>query len=175
MKLVLNGDTGDIGPQGEQGEIGPEGPIGYEATVTDLTTDWVENTATITVSQVTDDSAIIFNTGINDDWHKFGLEATAQATDSITFTCDTTPTVDITFEVLIGLGADAAEVPIEEIKLNGILVTPVNKAVDITSLPVFDTEPTSAWAGPGMKMVILETEPTTYYDGWIYVLAEQVV
>ena len=64
---------------------------------------------------------------------------------------------------------------IEEVKVGGTALTPdENKNVDITFLPTTTTEPTKAWTGGGHKIVILSSEPTTKYAGWIYLIEEEV-
>ena len=76
---------------------------------------------------------------------------------------------------IVGSGGSGEENTIESISVNGVDIAPdENKNVDITFLPTTTTEPTEAWTGGGHKIVILSSEPETKYDGWIYLIAEEV-
>lgn len=63
---------------------------------------------------------------------------------------------------------------IEGVKVGGTSLTPASKIVNITFLPTTTTAPTAAWTGGGHKIVILSSEPTTKYAGWIYLIEEVV-
>ena len=64
---------------------------------------------------------------------------------------------------------------IEGVKVGGASLTPDgSKNVNITFLPTTTTAPTAAWTGGGHKIVILSSEPTTKYAGWIYLIEEVV-
>jgi hypothetical protein len=74
----------------------------YEATVTALATNWEDNLLEIEVMGVTTDTPIIINAAAGSKWYKFGMQAIQQDTNTIVFSCDTTPNEDITFSMLIG-------------------------------------------------------------------------
>lgn len=50
----------------------------------------------------------------------------------------------------------------------------INKPTIPTALPVetLTTAPEAAYAGPGLKVVYLSSEPATKYSGYIYMIAE---
>jgi hypothetical protein len=52
----------------------------------------------------------------------------------------------------------------------GTFGTPVNPA-DLTA--VITTAPKAAYSGSGSRLVYLASEPSTKYDGWIYLIARQ--
>jgi hypothetical protein len=73
--------------------------------VTIDSTDWATNEATITTTGVTTTNNIIaspvgVSTSFN-GWRNNGVRITAQGTDEVTFTCETTPTDDITVSIMI--------------------------------------------------------------------------
>ena len=70
-------------------------------------------------------------------------------------------------------------VPVTDVTVDGVSVVSSGTAAITmptipTSLPVetLTTEPSAAYAGPGMKVVYLSAEPTTKYAGYIYMIAE---
>ena len=73
------------------------------ATVTLSTTGWSNNEQTVSVSGVTESNSIIVGPSptSQEAWAKAGAKCTAQAADSLTFTCKTVPTVDLTGYVII--------------------------------------------------------------------------
>ncbi len=103
---ILDGAGGLIGKPLETGDT----PISAEvlpmptASVTIAAGDWSSSTATKTVYGVAATSVLWVSpepTSYN-DYVAAGIRATGQALDSITFTCDTTPTTSITVSVVIG-------------------------------------------------------------------------
>ncbi len=106
------GPQGDIGPTGTQGATGPQGATGatgpLDATVTSTLTltsgGWSTNTQTLTVTGVTATSTnliVLESATMGDRWATGKVYATSQSTNSITFTCQTTPTDNIEFKVVI--------------------------------------------------------------------------
>lgn len=63
---------------------------------------WEDNTQSVQVINMnTTKSVIVDSTEASaDDYSEYGIKCTAQATNTLTFTCDTTPTVDISVKVL---------------------------------------------------------------------------
>ena len=73
------------------------------ATVTLAAADWNSNTQTVTVNGVTATNLVMVAPAPS-DYTAYGtanIRATAQATDSLTFECDTTPSADIDVNVAI--------------------------------------------------------------------------
>lgn len=100
------GSQGPIGATGPQGVTGPTGPL--DATVTSTLTltsgGWSTNTQTLTVTGVTTTSTnliVLESATMGDRWATGKVYATSQSTNSITFTCQTTPTDNIEFKVVI--------------------------------------------------------------------------
>jgi len=100
------GATGPSGLTGPQGVTGPTGPL--DATVTSTLTltsgGWSANTQTLTVTGVTATSTnliVLESATMGDRWATGKVYATSQSTNSITFTCQTTPTDNIEFKVVI--------------------------------------------------------------------------
>ena len=64
---------------------------------------WSSNTQTVTVNGVTTTNAVLVAPAPASaaDWTSAGIICTAQGTDSLTFTCQTTPSNDITVNVCI--------------------------------------------------------------------------
>ena len=74
------------------------------ATLTLLSTGWTTNTQTLTVTGVTATSTnliVIESIVMGDRWGAAKVYATGQGTNEITFTCDTDPTENIDFKVVI--------------------------------------------------------------------------
>ena len=72
-------------------------------TVTLASADWSNNTQTVTVSGVTADNLVLVAPSPT-DFTAYGsaeIRATAQATNSLTFTCTNTPTADLTVNIAI--------------------------------------------------------------------------
>ena len=42
----------------------------------------------------------------------------------------------------------------------------------IKALPYLTVAPTANFSGPGLKIVVLDAEPATYYDGYLYIIKE---
>jgi len=72
-------------------------------TVTLAAADWSANSQTITVSGVTATGVVMVAPApaSQSDYTDAGIICTSQAADSLTFTCDTTPTNDITVNVVM--------------------------------------------------------------------------
>jgi hypothetical protein len=74
------------------------------ATLTLLSTGWTTKTQTLTVTGVTATSTnliVIESITMGDRWGAAKVYATGQGTNEITFTCDTDPTENIDFKVVI--------------------------------------------------------------------------
>ena len=65
--------------------------------------DWSNNTQSVTVSGVTASNVVIISPAPASaaDYAAAGIICTAQSTDSLTFTCTTTPSNDIVVNVVI--------------------------------------------------------------------------
>ena len=65
--------------------------------------DWSSNTCTKTVSGVTASNTVIVSSDVSsiDNYCEAGVKATVQAVDSLTFTCETTPSVALSVNVVI--------------------------------------------------------------------------
>lgn len=76
--------------------------IGVNTTATLAVADWSSNTQTVTVSGVKADSVVFVSPApaSASDYVSAGIFCTAQAADSLTFTCTTTPTNAITVNVI---------------------------------------------------------------------------
>lgn len=73
------------------------------ATVTLASADWNNNTQTVTVNGVTADNLVLVAPSPT-DYTAYGsaeIRATAQTTNSLTFTCTNTPTADLTVNIAI--------------------------------------------------------------------------
>ena len=99
-----------------------------------------------------------------------GIKAAEKTTETVEVKIDTA-----TGKLYVPASESSGEVNIiEGVKVGGTSLTPASKIVDITFLPTTTTEPTAAWTGGGHKIVILSSEPTTKYAGWIYLIEEVV-
>lgn len=118
------GDPGPAGPEGPQGDPGPAGPKGPQGppgqdgkdgkdgkyptwqSATLTASGWSSNSQTLTVSGVlADETAQLIQpipTILNQAaWDEYGITCTGQGTNSLTFTCEDTPTQNIQFYVVI--------------------------------------------------------------------------
>lgn len=59
------------------------------------------------------------------------------------------------------------------VKMNGMFnLDTTNKLINLVSIPYTTTEPDTDWTGEGIKIVVLDTAPTTYKKGWLYLIKE---
>lgn len=59
------------------------------------------------------------------------------------------------------------------VKMNGMFnIDTSNKMINLASLPYSTTAPTTDWTGEGIKIVVLDSAPTTYKKGWLYLIKE---
>lgn len=59
------------------------------------------------------------------------------------------------------------------VKMNGMFdLDTANKMINLVSVPYSTTAPTEDWTGEGIKIVVLDTAPTTYKKGWLYLIRE---
>ena len=74
-----------------------------QLTVTLTVAGWSDNSQTITVSGVTANNAVIISPAPSSylSYGEFGVYCSAQATNSLTFTCDSTPDVALTVNIFI--------------------------------------------------------------------------
>jgi hypothetical protein len=88
--LSVNGQTGDIN-------------LYSTITVTLTTAWWSSSTQSVTATGVTASNTVIVSPALSDiaDYADWGVYCSAQWTDSLTFTCDSTPSNDITVNVVI--------------------------------------------------------------------------
>lgn len=95
----VNGQTGDVVITAA--DLGAT--TSSAITVTLVVADWSADTQTVTASGVTATNtvAVAPAPASQADWIDGGVLCTAQGTDELTFTCDTTPSNDITVNVLI--------------------------------------------------------------------------
>jgi hypothetical protein len=68
-----------------------------QTTVTLTSSGWGSNKQTVTVSGVTASNLVIVSVLNN----SYGIECTAQASNTLTFTCKNTPTVNVTVNVVV--------------------------------------------------------------------------
>lgn len=68
-----------------------------QTTVTLTSSGWGSNKQTVTVSGVTASNLVIVDV-LNDE---YGIKCTSQASNTLTFTCENTPTVNVTVNVVI--------------------------------------------------------------------------
>ena len=68
-----------------------------QSTITLTASKWSSNTQTVTVSGVTASNMVVVSVVSNVN----GIECTAQGTNTLTFTAETTPTVNVTVKVAI--------------------------------------------------------------------------
>ena len=80
----------------------PTIPSVTSLTVSLVVADWSSSTQTVTATGVTANSSVVVSPDPTslDDYVAAGIVCTAQAANSLTFTCDTTPTSAITVNVL---------------------------------------------------------------------------
>ena len=45
--------------------------------------------------------------------------------------------------------------------------------LNIKAIPYLTTAPTADFSGPGLKIVVLDAEPATYYNGYYYIITEE--
>ena len=95
----VNGKTGNVVL--DASDVGATTSI--SATITLLSTDWSSQTYVATVQGVTSSNTVIVSPSASsmDDYVAADIKCTAQATDQLTFTCDTTPTSNIDINLLI--------------------------------------------------------------------------
>lgn len=64
---------------------------------------WDNNSQTITVNRVTDNNIVMVSPAPNStsDWSNAGILCTAQSTNSLTFTCSSTPNTNVLVNVII--------------------------------------------------------------------------
>lgn len=86
-------DTAVAGKQGQHSAI----------SVTILTSDWSNGTATVTATGVTASNTVIVSPAPSsmDDWGAAGIKCTAQGANTLTFTCAEAPESAITANVVI--------------------------------------------------------------------------
>ena len=74
-----------------------------QLTVTLTVAGWSDNSQTITVSGVTANNAVIISPAPSSylSYGEFGVYCSAQATNSLTFACDSTPDVALTVNIFI--------------------------------------------------------------------------
>ena len=68
-----------------------------------LTSDWASNSATVTATGVTSSNTVILSpdTSSYTDYVSAGIKCTAQGTNTLTFSCSTTPSSTVTVNVVI--------------------------------------------------------------------------
>lgn len=94
--------TGDLRVTGTiYGDVAGGGSTATTATLTSA--GWSSNTQTVTVSGVTTTNNVLISASPSstEDYVAAGILCTAQAANSLTFTCITVPSNDITVNVLI--------------------------------------------------------------------------
>lgn len=71
-------------------------------------------------------------------------------------------------------------VPVTDVEVNGTsvlngTVAEITVPTVPTTLPITyeTTAPSAAYTGPGLKAIVLNSEPSTYYNGYIYYITEQ--
>ena len=106
----FNGNTGAVtytapvtSVNGSTGAVTITVPTIVSTTVTLTTSGWSTNTQTASVSGVTDSNSVIVSYAIASkaDYTSADIYCSAQSTNSLTFTCATTPTNNVTVNVLI--------------------------------------------------------------------------
>ena len=61
--------------------------------------DWVDNTQSITVTGMTPTKTVLIE-GVESEYNNNGVKCTSQDTNTLTFTCTTQPTIDVTAKVI---------------------------------------------------------------------------
>lgn len=89
-------------PSWDRIDVQPAGSSTTSISVTLAVADWSSNTQTVTVTGVAADSVVFVSPApaSASDYASAGILCTAQAANSLTFTCDTTPTNAITVNVV---------------------------------------------------------------------------
>ena len=60
-----------------------------------------------------------------------------------------------------------------EVQMGGnFSIDSTKKLIDLVSLPYVTTEPTEDWTGVGIKIALLDSAPSSYKKGWLYLLKE---
>ena len=98
---ITSGGTGASTAEGARANLGA---VAMTTTTVTLAADgWNSNQQTVTVAGVTDDNTVIPGPApaSHADYAENGVYCSAQAADSLTFTCDSVPSADLTINVAV--------------------------------------------------------------------------
>lgn len=99
---ISHGGTGSTTAQGAREQLGVESKHAAK-TATLTAAGWSNKTQTVAVNGVTADNTVIVGPSptSQDVWAKAGVKCTAQAANSLTFTCKTAPTAALNVNIVI--------------------------------------------------------------------------